>query len=69
MMDVQSLPPLRKFKLTRVGVKNMRKLIYIHRKGKVIPLTTTISAYVDLPSFQKGAHMSRNVEVLRRSGR
>lgn len=64
MMDVQSLPPLRKFKLTRVGVKNMRKLIYIHRKGKVIPLTTTISAYVDLPSFQKGAHMSRNVEVI-----
>ncbi|MCD6156989.1 MAG: GTP cyclohydrolase I FolE2, partial [Euryarchaeota archaeon] len=64
LKDVQSLPPLRKFKLTRVGVRNMKKLIYIHRKGRVIPLIATISAYVDLPSTQKGVHMSRNIEVV-----
>lgn len=63
-VDVQSMFPNRKFKLTRVGVKNMKKLLYIHRRGRVIPLIATISAYVDLPSTQKGVHMSRNIEAV-----
>jgi GTP cyclohydrolase-4 len=56
------------FKLTRVGVKGVRKPIVVQRDGingtLNHVLNCTIDIYVDLPGDQKGSHMSRNVEVL-----
>jgi len=56
------------YKLTRVGVKGVRKPITVQREcseGKVLNnLNCTFDIYVDLPGDQKGSHMSRNVEVL-----
>ncbi len=64
MSDVQSMRPNRKFHLTRVGIKGVRKLLYIKRDDRIVPLTARISACVDLPAELKGIHMSRNVEVI-----
>ncbi len=56
------------YKLTRVGVRNVRKPVVVHREGLGKELNNTLSCsidiYVDLPADQKGSHMSRNVEVL-----
>jgi GTP cyclohydrolase-4 len=55
------------YKLTRVGVKGVRKPVLIKRDG-ASPLNNVINCsvdiFVDLPASQKGSHMSRNVEVL-----
>ncbi len=63
--DVQSSLAVPSFKLTRVGVKGVKKLAHVKRPGKktIIPLVTTIDLFVDLPASQKGSHMSRNLEV------
>ncbi len=56
------------YKLTRVGVRNVRKPVVVRREGLGKELNNTlgcsIDIYVDLPAEQKGSHMSRNVEVL-----
>jgi len=56
------------YKLSRVGVKGVRKPILVHREGINGTLNNTLNCgidiYVDLPGTQKGSHMSRNVEVL-----
>ncbi len=56
------------YKLTRVGVKGVRKPILVQRDGINGTLNNilncSIDIYVDLPKDQKGSHMSRNVEVL-----
>ena len=56
------------YKLTRVGVRNVRKPVVVQREGLSEKLNNTLSCsidiYVDLPANQKGSHMSRNVEVL-----
>ncbi len=56
------------YKLTRVGVRNVRKPVVVRREGLGKELNNTLSCaidiYVDLPADQKGSHMSRNVEVL-----
>ena len=56
------------YKLTRVGVKGVRKPVIVHREGlgKTLnnSLNCSIDIFVDLPGSQKGSHMSRNVEVL-----
>ena len=56
------------YRLTRVGVKGVRKPILVHREGINGKLNNTLNCsidiYVDLPGSQKGSHMSRNVEVL-----
>lgn len=63
--DIQSEPSPLKFKLTRVGVKGIKKLVYVKRPGsdEIITLPTEIDMFVDLPASQKGSHMSRNVEL------
>lgn len=63
--DVQSSQAVPGFKLTRVGVKDVKKLVHVKRPGKqtIIPLATTFDLFVDLPASQKGSHMSRNLEV------
>ena len=63
--DVQAGPPNMHFRLTRVGVTGVKKLVYIHRPNKkIIPLTVKMDLFVDLPARQKGSHMSRNIELI-----
>ncbi|AXI25744.1 GTP cyclohydrolase I FolE2 [Methanofervidicoccus sp. A16] len=63
--DVQATEPEIKISLTRVGIINLKKLVKIHRKNKrPIILLPTFEVFVDLPSSQKGIHMSRSPEVI-----
>ncbi len=63
--DVQKRPPDIRLPLTKVGVNNVRKLLKIPRKGRrPIILLSTFDCFVDLPYFQKGTHMSRNLEAI-----
>ena len=62
--DVQSMEPEQGFKITRVGVKNVVKPIFVQRDDKTHTLVTTIDIFVDLPPSKKGSDMSRNVEVI-----
>ncbi len=62
--DVQGLTPEARFKITRVGVKNVVKPIQIRRGDRSITLVTTIDIFVDLPPTKKGSDMSRNIEVI-----
>ena len=64
--DVQSRISPSQFKLTRVGVTGVKKLVHIKRPNKksVISLTVTLDLFVDLPASQKGSHMSRNLELV-----
>lgn len=56
------------YKLTRVGVRGVRKPVLVKREGINSTLNNalncSIDIFVDLPASQKGSHMSRNVEVL-----
>lgn len=66
--DVQNRKSDTGFKLTKVGVTGVRKLVHIARPNSdrtCEPLICTIDVFVDLPADQKGSHMSRNLEVLR----
>jgi len=64
--DVQSSPSQSNFKLTRVGVTGVKKLVDIKRPGrkKAISLIVKMDLFVDLPALQKGSHMSRNIELV-----
>lgn len=61
--DVQSRIAEKRFKLTRVGVTGVKKPIVVQRSEGENTLNATIDIYVDLPSDQKGSHMSRNLEI------
>lgn len=52
------------FKLTRVGVTGVKKPVRVHRGGKDTCLNCDIDVFVDLPSTQRGSHLSRNLEVI-----
>ncbi len=58
------MEPETKFKITRVGVKNVVKPILVRRDGRDITLVTNIDIFVDLPPSKKGSDMSRNIEVI-----
>ncbi|MFH1101628.1 MAG: GTP cyclohydrolase MptA [Methanobacteriota archaeon] len=64
--DVQSRLSPSQFKLTRVGVTGVKKLVHIKRPNKepTLPLVVTLDLFVDLPASQKGSHMSRNLELV-----
>jgi GTP cyclohydrolase IV len=63
--DTQEKLPTIPVHLTRVGVKGVKKLLKIERdKKRPIVLLPTFDAYVDLPSTQRGIHMSRNPEAI-----
>jgi len=66
MTDVQSRRSDNEFKITRVGVKGLKKPIYVKRPDKrnLLNLMPVIDVSVDLPAHLKGSHMSRNVEVV-----
>jgi len=63
--DTQSALPDVRINLTRVGVKNVKKLVEVARPGKrPVIFISNFDVYVDLPSSLKGANMSRNFEVI-----
>ncbi|HEX7468812.1 MAG TPA: GTP cyclohydrolase MptA, partial [Methanobacterium sp.] len=63
--DTQDKIPSIPVYLTRVGVTGVKKLLRIGRDGKrPIILIPTFDAFVDLPSTQRGIHMSRNPEAI-----
>jgi len=64
VLDCQNGRLENSFKLTRVGVTGVMKPVVVHRDGKDHHLTAEIDVFVDLPSTQRGSHMSRNVEVI-----
>ena len=63
--DVQNSKPFEKFKLSRVGVRAVKKPVVVRRPdGRTVTLNADIELFVDLPSDRKGAHLSRNVEIV-----
>jgi GTP cyclohydrolase-4 len=62
--DVQASRPDVAVGLNRVGVTGVEKLVRIDRPGAQIVLMADFSVFVDLPSWRKGADMSRNMEVV-----
>ncbi|MDD4299236.1 MAG: GTP cyclohydrolase MptA [Methanomicrobium sp.] len=63
--DTQSTLPEVRINLTRVGVKNVKKLVEVARPGKrPVIFISSFDVFVDLPSSLKGANMSRNFEVI-----
>ncbi|WP_332449105.1 GTP cyclohydrolase MptA [Methanoculleus sp.] len=63
--DVQSSLPEVRINLTRVGVKNVQKLVEVARPGKrPVVFISRFDVFVDLPGSLKGANLSRNFEVI-----
>ena len=64
--DVQASSPDIRINLTRVGVKNVKKLVEVARAGGKRPviLISDFYIFVDLPSDIKGANLSRNFEAM-----
>jgi GTP cyclohydrolase-4 len=63
--DVQAAESPRPYRLTRVGVRGVKKPVTVHRPGmKASGVVATFDLFVDLPKTQKGTHMSRNLEAL-----
>ena len=63
--DVQADSPEVQVGLNRVGVTGVEKLVKIARPDdRPIVLMAEFEVFVDLPSWRKGADMSRNMEVV-----
>lgn len=63
--DVQATSPDVRINLTRVGVKNVKKLVEVSRPEKrPVIFISNFDVYVDLPGSLKGANLSRNFEVI-----
>jgi GTP cyclohydrolase-4 len=63
--DVQAAESPRPYRLTRVGVRAVKKPVTVHRPGaKPTGVVAVFDLFVDLPKTQKGTHMSRNLEAL-----
>jgi GTP cyclohydrolase-4 len=63
--DVQAAESPRPYRLTRVGVRGVKKPVTVHRPGqKASGVVAAFDLFVDLPKTQKGTHMSRNLEAL-----
>lgn len=63
--DVQKKSPEIGLRLTKVGASNIKKILKIPRENKrPIILLANFEVFVDLPSSQKGSHMSRNPEII-----
>ena len=62
--DVQNHELHNSFKLTKVGITGVQKPVTVERPDKSIQLVCSFEVSVDLPSTQKGSHMSRNVETI-----
>jgi len=63
--DVQASSPEVSVGLNRVGVTGVEKLVKLGRADdRPIVLMAEFEVFVDLPSWRKGADMSRNMEVI-----
>ena len=63
--DVQATRPDVTVGLSQVGVTDVEKLVKVARPDKrPIVLMAEFEVFVDLPSWRKGADMSRNMEVI-----
>ncbi len=63
--DVQSTCPDIRINLTRVGVKNVKKLVEVSRPDRrPVIFISNFDVFVDLPGSLKGANLSRNFEVI-----
>jgi GTP cyclohydrolase-4 len=63
--DVQATAPEITVGLSQVGVTGVEKLVKLAREEKrPIVLMAEFEVFVDLPSWRKGADMSRNMEVI-----
>jgi len=63
--DVQATRPDVTVGLSQVGVTDVEKLVKLARPDKrPIVLMAEFEVFVDLPSWRKGADMSRNMEVI-----
>jgi GTP cyclohydrolase-4 len=63
--DVQATRPDVAVGLNRVGVTGVEKLVEMSREeDRPIVLMAEFEVFVDLPSWRKGADMSRNMEVI-----
>ncbi|MFP4546477.1 MAG: GTP cyclohydrolase MptA [Methanomassiliicoccales archaeon] len=62
--DVQGRHLANGFRLSRVGVTGVKKPVTVRRGNRNTVVNTTIDVFVDLPSTQKGSHLSRNLEVV-----
>ena len=62
--DLQNQTPNIKISLDEVGVTDFKTQISITRGTKVYRYTATVSVVINLPSDQKGAHLSRFVETI-----
>ena len=63
--DVQANEPDVTVGLSQVGVTGVEKLVELAREGdRPIVLMAEFEVLVDLPSWRKGADMSRNMEVI-----
>jgi GTP cyclohydrolase-4 len=63
--DVQASSPDVSVGLNRVGLTGVEKLVKLHREDdRPIVLMAEFDVFVDLPSWRKGADMSRNMEVV-----
>jgi GTP cyclohydrolase-4 len=63
--DVQAAQPDVTVGLNRVGVTGVEKLVELDRPdARPIVLMAEFEVFVDLPSWRKGADMSRNMEVI-----
>ncbi|MFP9061330.1 GTP cyclohydrolase MptA [Natrialbaceae archaeon A-chndr2] len=63
--DVQATAPDVTVGLSQVGVTGVEKLVKIARADKrPLVFTAEFEVFVDLPSWRKGADMSRNMEVV-----
>jgi len=62
--DVQSWKPNATFKLTRVGIKGIKKPVNIARGKRSIILLVEMDIFVDLPANRKGSDLSRNAEIV-----
>ncbi|MDG6251552.1 GTP cyclohydrolase, FolE2/MptA family, partial [Methanocalculus sp.] len=65
LSDIQSTIPDIRINLSRVGVRNVRKLVEVARVGKRPAIfISKFDIFVDLPGSLKGANLSRNFEVI-----
>ena len=64
LTDVQNRRLSNGFMLSRVGVTGVKKPVQVCRSGKTVTLFCVFDVFVDLPSSQKGSHLSRNLEVI-----
>ena len=62
--DVQAMLLEKGFRISKVGITDVKKPIRVKRGEREIDLTTTIDVFVDLPATHRGSHMSRNAEII-----